>query len=278
MIYSDSLGHPSGTIVVAAGTQPRFYEFQISMERLIVPTGTRFFIERGCDITHNFNDGVERAIGDWIWFMGDDHSFPNDMLIRLLDREVDVVIPPTPCKTNPFLPCIMHGSGSLDEWKPSMSLYTWAEISNRGLLALPIGDFIGQAGMLVKRSVFADWPSPWFQAGQQDPGRLQEDMTFCRELQKRGHTIWLDTDQVIEHWFIVGITAKHHNAEWVPGLINGHDILLLPDALADRQPDGSTRLRRVYPMDGGSKTAAPLSRVAWLSNGSEMTAINDNAS
>ena len=265
MIHVENTGFPAGTIILAAGMQPRFYDFQISMERLKVPAGTRWLIERGCDITKNFNDGVKRATGEWLWFMGDDHSFHDDMLLRLLKWHVDVVIPPTPCKTVPWLPCIMRGRGSLDVWEPTMPLYTWAELSKPGLMALPVGDFIGQAGMLVKKSILDSWDPPWFRAGQQDPGQLQEDMTFCRELQLRGHTIWIDCDQILDHHFVMGITARKHDGEYVPALDNNGKIIVLPDAVALRMDDGSTVVRRNIPIYGGSPTPPPPSRVpVWL--------------
>ena len=258
MIFKDDTGFPPGTIVVAASMQPRFYEFLMSMERLLVPSGTRYLLSRGCDITHNFNDGIQKASGDWIWFMGDDHSFAPDMLLKLLAHRVSIVIPPTSCKIIPWLPCIMHGNGTLTSWKSSMPLYTWAELSHKKLFALPVGDFIGQAGMLVSRAVFNDWPYPWFKAGQQDPGLLQEDMTFCRELQARGNTIYIDAGQILDHWSICGITTRFHNGEYVPGLIWGDEVVTLPDALADRQPDGSTRLRRAVPFDINNGSPQPF--------------------
>jgi hypothetical protein len=266
MIHVQDTGFPPGTIVVPSGAQPRFYEFTFSMERLKVPAGTRWLQERGCDITTNLNLGVRDATGDWVWFMGDDHKFNDDMLLKLLAWDKDVVIPPTPCKSIPFLPCIMHGTGSLSDWKPSMPLYTWEEVSQPGLLALPVGDFIGQAGMLVKKKVLDEFGYPWFKAGQQDPGRLQEDMTFCRELQQRGYTIWLDCTQVLDHWFSIGLTARKHEGQWVPALDNNGHIAVLPDMVGERFEDGSTGFKRhTIPLKGGSDREAPPSRVpAWL--------------
>lgn len=264
MIEVQASGFPAGTIIVAAANQPRFHEFNYSMDRLRVPVGTRYLIERGCDITQNFNDGIRRSTGEWIWFLGDDHAFQPDMLFRLLKHNLDVVIPPTPCKTHPWLPCIMHGSGSLDKWDESMPLYTWQELSHVALLNLPVGDFIGQAGMLIKKSIFKNWPYPWFKAGQQDPGRLQEDMTFCRELQQRGFTICIDCDQVLDHYFYSGVGARRLSGEYVPVLHDGKQLIYLPDAVAYRTPQGETKMRKEFVLDDG-KLAEVKSRVPeWL--------------
>ena len=267
MKHLENTGFPAGTVVLAAGMQPRFYEFILSMERLLVPAGTHWWVERSCDITSNFNDGIRRSVGDWIWFMGDDHGFDQDIVLKLLARNVDVVVPPTPIKIPPWLPCLMHGSGKLDKWKEDLPLYTWEELSSPGIMALPVGDFIGQAGMLVKRKIFEGWEYPWFRCGVNDPGRLQEDMTFCQELQQRGHTIWIDRDQVIEHYFGVGMSAKKFDGKYIPALLNGNKTLLLPDAAASRMPDGKTRAASMFPINYESATPAPESRVKWTSFG-----------
>ncbi len=260
MIFTDTPFQP-GTIIVPAGAQPRYWEFSMSMEKLKVPHGTEYIVSRGCDITQNFNKGIQKAKGDWVWFLGDDHSFSSDMLLRLLARQKDVVIPPTPLKSIPFLPCIMHGDGS-GVWKGGMPVYTWEELSQPGLLPLPYGDFIGQAGMLVQKRVFENWVYPWFKAGQLDPGLLQEDMTFCKELQDRGFTIWIDCDQILDHHAQFGITARKINGQWIPCLDNNGQVAAFPDMMATRTEDGQTRFRQVQipmPDRGPDK----VSRIQW---------------
>ena len=92
---------------MAAATQPRFYEFQLSLDAVGAPQGTKLHLERSCDITQNFNSGVKKMIGEWAWFLGDDHSFDSTLLMRLLNHHVDVVVPITPCKTPPWMPCLL---------------------------------------------------------------------------------------------------------------------------------------------------------------------------
>ena len=232
MIHREGTGHAPGTVIVAAATQPRYYEFTTSLEELIVPAGTRLIIERSCDITQNFNKGVKRMTGEWAWFLGDDHAFASDLLLHFLDKQVDVVVPITPCKIPPWMPCIMHGPQDPAQgiWHPNMLLYDWDELSGDGLLELPKGDFIGQAGMLVRKPVLDRIGYPWFKCGQLDPGRLQEDMMFCHELQKLGYTVWVDQDVIFDHYFMVGVTARKHQGKWVPALKSGSQVMVLPDA------------------------------------------------
>lgn len=221
----------AGSIIVACGLQPRYHEFQMSLESLFVPEGTKLFLERSCDVTQNFNNGVKKLVGEWAWFLGDDHSFDEKLLMRFLQHRVDVVVPISPCKVPPWMPCLMHGpepGGSF--WTEDMLLYDWDELSGDGLLALPVGDFIGQSGMLVQKPVLDKLGYPWFKCGQLDPGRLQEDMMFCHELQQLGYTVHVDQGVVFDHHCMVGVTARKHNGKYVPALKSGKHTVVLPGA------------------------------------------------
>ena len=239
MIHLTESGHPAGTIIVAAGIQPRYYEFQLSLDGLGAPVGTMLRIERSCDIAQNFNNGVKHMTGEWAWFLGDDHSFAPTLLMHLLSHRVDVVVPITPCKVPPFAPCLMHGPNDETNgyWHEKMPLYHWDELSGHGLLPLPKGDFIGQAGMLVRKSVLDEIGYPWFKCGQMDPGRLQEDLTFCRELQLKGHTVYVDQDIIFDHHAPMKITATKHDGQWVPALNSGTGGLLVMPYCATRRPE-----------------------------------------
>jgi glycosyltransferase involved in cell wall biosynthesis len=221
--------HGAGTILLASAAQPRYYEYTNSTEQVVVPKDTRYLIERGCSVVDNFNTGLRKATGDWVWFLGDDHEFAPDTLLKLLDHDVDVVVPISPIKIAPFTPCVLHGPQDDRIWHPNMELYEWDELSGDGLLPLPQGDFIGQAGMLVKKHVLDAIGDPWFKCGQLDPGRLQEDMYFCHELQKKGFTVWIDQNIIFDHFFIMGVTARKHEGKYTPAIKTGGKVMILPD-------------------------------------------------
>jgi hypothetical protein len=119
-----------------------------------------------------------------------------------------------------------------------MPLYHWDEVSGEGLLPLPVGDFIGQAGMLVKKHVLDAVGYPWFKCGQIDPGRLQEDLTFCREVQQLGYTVHVDQDVIFDHHVPMRITARRVNGNWIPGVGSGAgtDLVLMPYSATKRVP------------------------------------------
>lgn len=230
MIHLTDSGFGPGTIAVAAAIQPRYYEFQLSLDGVAAPVGTKLHIERSCDITQNFNNAVKKMKGDWVWFLGDDHSFAPTLLMRLLNHNVDVVVPITPTKVPPWAPCVLHGPGD-GRVDLEMPIYRWDELSGPGLFPLPYGDFIGQAGMLVRKSVLDKIGYPWFKCGQIDPGRLQEDLNFCRELQNLGIQVWVDQEVVFDHHAPVCITARKFEGHWVPAISAGTGaVCVLPDA------------------------------------------------
>jgi len=238
MVHRKDSGHPPGTIILATGIQPRYYEFQMSLDAVEAPEGTKLHIERSCDITQNFNKGIKTMTGEWAWFLGDDHAFSSDLLFKFLNHRVDVVVPITPCKIAPWMPCMMHGPEEGEPfWHEGMLLYDWSQLSDPGLFALPKGDFIGQAGMLVRKHVLEKLGYPWFKAGQLDPGRLQEDMMFCHELQQLGYTVWVDRDVILDHYIVMGVSARRHQGQYVPALKSGANILVLPDAVPVFNPN-----------------------------------------
>ena len=247
MIHVKDSGFPAGTIVVAAALQPRYYEFSMSLEALLVPAGTKLLIERSCDIAGNFNKGVKAMTGEWVWFLGDDHSFAPNLLLKFLKHDVDVVVPITPCKVMPWMPCVMHGPEDTAQgiWREDMLLYDWDELSGEGLMALPHGDFIGQAGMLVKKHVLDKIGYPWFKCGQLDPGRLQEDMMFCHEMQTLGYTVWVDCDVIFDHYFYACVTAQRFKGKWVPALRVADKTMVLPDAKPKFNPNRGEGTPRV---------------------------------
>jgi len=241
-------GFPRGTVVAAANFQARWYEFSMALESLQVPAGTRLNLSRSCDIAHNFNQGVRKMTGEWCWFMGDDHAFDPHILLRLLAHRKPVVQPLVVAKIAPFRPCIMHGP-----YKLGMTVYRWNELPATGLWPLPTGDFVGQAGMLVQKSILDHMGDPWFLPGKLEPDRLQEDLYFCQRLQNQGETIWIDCDQVLDHIGHIVCTAVKTKDGWVPAIQSGDKLLALPGLVpetANRMPDiggngkdGSGRLK-----------------------------------
>ncbi len=213
--------HNPGTIVVTASSLARYAEFWLSIEAAKVPNGTRLVAARGADIPYQLNEGVRRMTGDWCWFLGDDHTFDADLLMNLLDRQLDVVLPVVPRRDSPFVPVLMHGPV-----QSNMRRYLWKEIPTSGLFQLPHGDSAGQAGALVRKPVLDRLGDPWFEGGQLTPGRLMEDMYFIQRLHDLNVTMYVDCDQVMPHIANITITPQRHNGRWYAGHITANGPVL----------------------------------------------------
>jgi hypothetical protein len=212
MQHLHETGFQPGTVVVTAASLARYAEFWLSLESLQVPHGTRLVAARGADIPHQLNEGVRKMTGEWVFFLGDDHTFKADIVLKLLARNVGVVLPVVPRRDHPYVPVLMHGPIS-----EKMSRYVWSELPISGMFQLPKQDSAGQAGALVKKAVLDKLGDPWFEAGKLTPGRLMEDMYFVQRLHDLDEPIWIDCDQIMTHIANVNITPVRFEGRWYPG-------------------------------------------------------------
>jgi hypothetical protein len=183
------------------------------MECLQVPHGTRLVAGRGADFVHQFNEGIRRMTGDWVWILGDDHTFSADILLKMLDRQVDFLVPIVPRRDFPFSPVLMHGPIA----PTGMLRYSWQELPIEGMLKLPIGDTGGQAGALVRKPVLDKIGDPWFEGGKLTPGRIMEDMYFLKRVHDIGVDVFVDCNQVMGHIANITVLPQRHEGRWYPG-------------------------------------------------------------
>lgn len=204
--------HQPGTVIVASASLARYSEFWLAIEALHVPYGTRLIASRGADFVYQFNEGIRRMTGSWVWILGDDHPFEPDLLLKLLDRELDFVLPVVPRRDPPFTPVLMHGPLA-----PKMRRYSWAELPISGLFKIPVGDSAGQAGALVRKPVLDRLGDPWFEGGQLTPGRILEDMYFVKRMHDLGVEMFVDCELVMPHIANITITPQRYGGRWYAG-------------------------------------------------------------
>ena len=212
MQHTSETGHAPGTVIVPAASLARYAEFWLAVESLVVPYGTRLISVRGADIPHQLNESIRKMGGEWVWILGDDHTFNPDLLLKLLDRQKDVVMPIVPRRDPPFVPVMMHGPIA-----SQMARYNWSEIPLEGLFQLPRWDSCGQAGALIRKPVLDALGDPWFEGGKLTPGRLMEDMYFIQRLHELDIPIFIDCDQVMGHIANITVTPFKHEGRWYPG-------------------------------------------------------------
>jgi hypothetical protein len=213
--------HPAGTVIVTAASLARYSEFWLSVEALEVPHGTRLVAARGADIPHQFNEGVRRMTGEWCFFLGDDHTFNRTLLMHLLDRNLDFVLPVVPRRDSPFCPVLMHGPVGA-----KMRRYSWTELPTSGLFKIPLGDSAGQAGALVRKPVLDKLGDPWFEGGKLTPGRLMEDMYFVQRMHELGVNMFVDCEEVMPHIANITITPQVYGGRWYAGHVTDRGPVL----------------------------------------------------
>lgn len=208
--------HPKGTVIVPAASLARYNEFWLAVESVRVPQGTRLIAARGADIPHQLNEGIRKMEGEWVWILGDDHTFDPDILLALLDRDLDVVLPVVPRRDHPFGPCLLHGPVA-----KLMTAYEWWELPTKGLWRLPKNDSAGQAGMIVRKPILERIGDPYFEGGKLTPGRLMEDMYFVQRLHDLTVPIFVDCDQVLGHIANIAVVPQRYQGQWFPGYVSG---------------------------------------------------------
>jgi len=178
---------PAGTIGIAANETGRYVVFAMCLAAIQSPPYSQIAWAIGSDVVNSRNNLVEdRMVGDWMWFMDDDHAFAPDMLTRLLDWNVEVVAPLCLMRQKPFSPVAQFDGSSIN----------MQEIPSEGLIEV---DKTGTAGMLVRKSVFdkirAAYGGKIFQKNED----ISEDYLFCNKLNELNIPIHIDCGQILGH-------------------------------------------------------------------------------
>lgn len=218
----DRTRHPFGTIAVPHGEGNRYSEFWIALAQVTAPEGTLKALKPGGNVAANLNDIVRHMVGDWIWLIGDDHTFEPDVIWRLLEHDVDIVAPLCLRRKPPFQTVI----STAPEGETGRQILPLKAC--RGLMPVHA---VGTAGMLVRRRVFETMADPWFELGQIRSWEFGEDIHFCEKARKAGFEIYVDSDTVIEHMDAFRIKPSNEGGRWMLrfGLPNGLSIALDPD-------------------------------------------------
>ena len=225
----------SGLIGVIAQETARFSMFGASLTGLSAPEGTTVKWIFGHDIAANANLLVREMYAreaDWLWILGDDHSFSPGILEKLLAHDVDIVVPLCLMRNPPYRP-VIYSESAADGTRRRVDLDDH-----------PFGGLIpvhsaGSGGMLVKRSVFDAVEDPWFESGVQSSVQLGEDVYFCDKARAAGASIYADLDVSLGHCSTTVVWPVREAEGWTYGfsMMGGYSITMPPRAgwaLADK--------------------------------------------
>jgi hypothetical protein len=138
--------------------------------------------------------------------MGDDHVFRPDMLLRLLDHDVDVVVPMCVQKHPPFLPVIYDSLGPDGK-------FNLIDLRNKEEKLYEVYA-AGSAGMLIKRHVLEAMEKPIFEFGKIGDENVGEDVMFCHKVQEAGFKIYADLSLKLGHLRPVTLTSEMKDGKW----------------------------------------------------------------
>jgi hypothetical protein len=189
-----------GTIGVVGSDLARYADFTAALCILGKPDDTRLIYTRTVDIVGNCNTICRNYRGEWVWFIGDDHTFDPDVLLRLLALELDVVVPLCLKRSPPYDPVVYGG-------EDTEGVYYVAELPVSGVAEIYAA---GSAGMLVRRHVLEAIADPWFESF----GGLNEDLEFCRKVRAAGFSIHCDVDTKLGHIATHQVWPEHREGGW----------------------------------------------------------------
>jgi hypothetical protein len=220
--------HPPGTVAVPAGEFSRYHQFTNSIAGLLKPPNTKLQITRGLSVTHNLNSMVRELHGDWLWVMGDDHSFSDDALMRLLDRQVDVIVPLCWRRSPPFQLVVFTHQNEDDSYQPINP----GDLPDEGIFEIHAA---GSAGMLVRKNVLDAIGDPWFTTVGE---HQNEDLEFCRKVREAGFKIYADSEVFIGHHGQFSVWPARINGTWGGMLVfdEDHKIFLASNEVQDASP------------------------------------------
>ena len=196
----------------------RYAEFWACMMRLETPTGSVKDVAIGTDYVSNQNLLAQRCLDDgfdFLWLMGDDHSFPPDLLERLLVSaqafDLPILVPLCSTRRPPF--SLVDYGRNPDPDGPDYLSISLTDVPAEGIVEL---DAAGSAGMLIRRDVLETMEQPWFLNGPRS-----EDIVFCERAVAAGFRVHADVACRLGHILTAVVTPGHDGENWVTGLVMG---------------------------------------------------------
>lgn len=211
--------HPPGGVAIITGELTRYVQSMRSVMSLKIPPRSVSVWRAGVLVAENVNQAIRSILDNdamqWVWLMGDDHTFPDDIVLKLLDRDVDVVAPLCLNRAPPMDPVVVQPDG-----KGGRRLKYLEDMPASGLYRLQPDETCGDAGLLIRRHVLEKLGDPWC-ARKRSGGNSGEDQDFTARLQEEGFAIHIDVDNPIGHIMNTIVEPVHEDGHWQVRLVGG---------------------------------------------------------
>lgn len=206
--------HGPGVVAVPCQTHWRYSRSVLSLIALQRPMNSKVAMVLGMDVTLSLNQIVADTLeGDfeWIWFQSDDHLYDDDSLLRLLDHDLDAVVPLIPKKTPPyglviFKDEVEEGVTPYGAPIPQYTNFKADELPDSGLIPVHAA---GSGGLLVRRHVLEAIEAPWFSSSS--GAYNNDDLEFCRKIRDAGFDIYCDVGVRLGHLSTYVVRADYRN-------------------------------------------------------------------
>jgi hypothetical protein len=244
---------PPGAVCVITGELGRYSMFHQDLAMLRVPGGTQLTWTCGPLIAANMNESFRKALVypeghprageptalEWVWIMGDDHTFAPDVLLRLLAQQralgADVLLPGCLNRTPPCAFIIIDESNGRHRDFDKVP---------RTPFRLEGFEVCGDAGMLLSRRALERLGPPWY-AELISGSKTSEDRYFSRKIRDAGFDVWVDPGITLGHITPCVIEPVWDEAEggWLVRFSVGRTPLVqfrpMPEAAAEPEPEAA---------------------------------------
>jgi len=201
-----------GFIGIVTADTGRYIAFNISWDHVKLPPRSSFRRIPGISVAANYNIAVRDMLegaASWLWLMDDDHVFPEDILLNLLERDVDIVTPLYLRRRAPFLP-VLHSDKSREYTRYNFNYLK----AKSGLVDVTADGTLPTGGMLIRREVLEAIDDPWFETGQIDSEWGSWDIYFSEKARKAGFKLFVDTDNAMGHVVPLALWPVQENGDW----------------------------------------------------------------
>lgn len=195
------------------GELARYADSMSDLAGLHVPIQSGLTWFRGVLIADGLNKSLQalytRPELQWAWIMGDDHRFAPDALMRLLDREVDCIIPACLHRHPPFNSTVMRVAD--DGTKMGIPMLN---LPTSGLYKLADNESCGDAGLLIRKRVLDAIPQPWYDT-RRSGAFASDDVAFTRRVNDAGFDVYVDCETPLGHITPMSVTPRIEDGQWV---------------------------------------------------------------
>lgn len=180
-------------------------------DSIIKPTGTLIIRPHGQSPAAGRNLAIEGALANnctHILFIDDDTVPPNDIFVKLIAHDVDMVTGIYPMRNYPHQPILFTYA---DEGA-RCTHYFPPDGVGEGLVPLKAA---GLGACLINTRVFKAMPRPWITLGELIPEHWNDDISFFLRAEKHGFHLWGDLSVRCGHFASMLVKNDFIDGKWL---------------------------------------------------------------